>query len=125
MDNEPDIWSDGNRAVLTLKFILPMTGCAEYKDKSVAISLAVKNVDPNAQMLGPVSYGFGGYLTFQGAPDWKAPLSTGYSWFLDYYLDKMEANSVVAANGSSMPSMSTGILRHRIAPLYLWQQDYK
>ncbi len=62
----------------------------------MAVSLAVKNVDPNAQMLGPVSYGFEGYLTFQGAPDWKAPLSTGYSWFLDYYLDKMDANSVVA-----------------------------
>jgi len=35
-------------------------------------------------------------LTFQGAPDWAAPLSNGYGWFLDYYLDKMEANSVAA-----------------------------
>ncbi len=96
MDNEPDIWSDGNGGGTHPEVHPAHPTCAEYKDKSVAISLAVKNVDPNAQMLGPVSYGFGGYLTFQGAPDWTAPLSTGYSWFLDYYLDKMEANSVVA-----------------------------
>lgn len=91
MDNEPDLWSSTHPEVHPND-----TNCAEYKDKSVAISLAAKNVDPNAQMLGPVSYGFEGYLTFQDACDWKAPLSTGYSWFLDYYLDKMDANSVVA-----------------------------
>jgi hypothetical protein len=96
MDNEPDIWSDGNDGATHPEVHPAHPTCAEYKDKSVAVSLAVKNVDPNAQMLGPVSYGFGGYLTFQSAPDWKAPLSNGYSWFLDYYLDKMEANSVVA-----------------------------
>ncbi|MGD0573519.1 MAG: glycoside hydrolase family 44 protein [Sedimentisphaerales bacterium] len=91
LDNEPDLWDSTHPEVHPAA-----TGCAEYKNKSVAVSLAVKNVDPNAQMLGPVSYGFSGYLTFQGAPDWTAPLNTGYSWFLDYYLDKMEANSVVA-----------------------------
>ena len=91
LDNEPDLWSSTHAEVHPND-----VNCAEYKNKSVALSLAVKNVDPNAQMLGPVSYGFSGYLTFQGAPDWAAPLSTGYSWFLDYYLDKMEANSVVA-----------------------------
>ncbi|MGA2171911.1 MAG: glycoside hydrolase family 44 protein [Sedimentisphaerales bacterium] len=94
LDNEPDLWGPSSA---THPEVHPaQTGCAEYKDKSVALSIAIKNVDPNAQMLGPVSYGFNGYLSFQGAPDWKAPLSTGYSWFLDYYLDKMEANSVVA-----------------------------
>jgi mannan endo-1,4-beta-mannosidase len=96
LDNEPDIWSNGNRGGTHPEVHPAQAGCAEYKDKSVAVSLAVKNVDPNAQMLGPVSYGFGGYLTFQSAPDWAPPLSTGYAWFLDYYLDKMEANSVVA-----------------------------
>ncbi len=104
MDNEPDLWYGMDPCSVpyhphhaTHWEVHPyMTNCAEYKDKSVAVSLATKNVDPNAKMLGPVSYGFGGYLTFQDACDWKAPLSNGYSWFLDYYLDKMEANSVVA-----------------------------
>ncbi len=91
MDNEPDLWDSTHPEVHPAA-----TGCAEYKNKSVAISLAVKNVDPNAQMLGPVSYGFNGYYSFQNAPDWAAPLSAGYSWFLDYYLDKMDANSSVA-----------------------------
>ena len=91
MDNEPDLWSNTHPEVHPAQ-----AGCAEYKNKSVEISLAVKNIDPNAKMLGPVSYGFNGYLTFQNAPDWQAPLSNGYDWFLDYYLDKMEANSVVA-----------------------------
>ncbi|MGA2679240.1 MAG: glycoside hydrolase family 44 protein [Sedimentisphaerales bacterium] len=91
MDNEPDLWASTHPEVHPKD-----TNCAEYKDKSVAISLAVKNVDPNAQMLGPVSYGFNGYYSFQDACDWKAPLSNGYSWFLDYYLAKMDANSSVA-----------------------------
>jgi mannan endo-1,4-beta-mannosidase len=104
MDNEPDLWYGMDPCSVpyhphhaTHWEVHPyMTNCAEYKDKSVAVSLATKNVDPNAKMLGPVSYGFNGYMSFQDACDWKAPLSNGYSWFLDYYLDKMEANSVVA-----------------------------
>jgi len=91
LDNEPDLWSNTHPEVHPAQ-----VDCAEYKNKSVELSIAVKNVDPNAQILGPVSYGFNGYLTFQNAPDWTAPLSTGYAWFLDYYLDKMKANSVVA-----------------------------
>jgi endoglucanase len=90
MDNEPDLWSSTHAEVHPAG-----TGCAEYKDKSVAISTAVKNVDPNAQMLGPVSYGFGGYLTFQGAPDWST-VGSGYDWFLSYYLDKMRVASNTA-----------------------------
>jgi hypothetical protein len=104
MDNEPDLWYGMDPCTVpyhphhaTHWEVHPyMTNCAEYKDKSVAISLATKNVDPNAQMLGPVSYGFNGYMSFQDACDWKAPLSTGYSWFLDYYLDKMKAASNTA-----------------------------
>jgi len=96
LDNEPDIWSDGAQGATHPEVHPTHPTCTEYKDKSVELSIAVKNIDPNAQMLGPVSYGFNGYLSFQNAPDWTAPLSTGYGWFLDYYLDKMKANSVVA-----------------------------
>ena len=95
LDNEPDIWSNGNMGATHPEVHPPMAGCAEYKDKSVALSLAVKNVDPNAQMLGPVSYGFGGYLNFQSPPDWGT-VGSGYNWFLSYYLDKMKAASNTA-----------------------------
>jgi mannan endo-1,4-beta-mannosidase len=96
LDNEPDIWSNGNMGATHPEVHPPMAGCAEYKDKSVALSLAVKNVDPNAQMLGPVSYGFGGYQSFQGAPDWVSTYQYQYPWFIDYYLDKMKVDSNTA-----------------------------
>jgi hypothetical protein len=92
LDNEPDIWSDGAKGATHPEVHPPKAGCAEYKDKSVALSKAIKNVDPNAQMLGPVSYGFGGYLTFQSAPDWTS-VQGSYGWFLNYYLDKMRVDS--------------------------------
>ena len=90
LDNEPDIWSSTHKEVHPAA-----TGCAEYKNLSTAVSLAVKNVDPNAQILGPVSYGFTGYLQFQNAADWTS-VKNGYSWFLDYYLDKMKADANTA-----------------------------
>jgi hypothetical protein len=92
LDNEPDIWSDGNKGATHPEVHVSDPCCVEYKDKSVALSIAVKNVDPNAQMLGPVSYGFSGYLTFQGASDW-ASVQGSYGWFLSYYLDKMRVAS--------------------------------
>jgi hypothetical protein len=95
LDNEPDIWSDGNQGATHPEVHPAHPTCAEYRDKSIAISTAVKNVDPNAQMLGPVSYGFGGYLNFQGAPDWGT-VGSGYDWFLSYYLDKMRVASNTA-----------------------------
>jgi hypothetical protein len=90
LDNEPDLWSNTHPEVHPND-----VNCAEYKDKSVELSIAVKNIDPNTRMLGPVSYGFTGYYSFQDAPDWSS-VKGSYAWFLDYYLDKMEANSVVA-----------------------------
>ena len=96
LDNEPDIWSAGDDVNGTHpRLHTAKASCKELMERSVALSLAVKNVDPNAQILGPVSYGFNGYNTFQDANDWSS-LKNGYGWFLDYYLDKMEANSVAA-----------------------------
>jgi len=96
LDNEPDIWSNGDDVNGTHpRLHPPKATCTELMERSVALSIAVKNVDPNAQILGPVSYGFNGYHNFQDANDWES-LKNGYNWFLDYYLDRMEANSVAA-----------------------------
>jgi mannan endo-1,4-beta-mannosidase len=96
LDNEPDIWSAGDDVNGTHpRLHTAKASCKELMERSVALSLAVKNVDPCAQILGPVSYGFGGYHNFQDANDW-ASLQNGYNWFLDYYLDRMEANSLAA-----------------------------
>jgi endoglucanase len=150
MDNEPDIWSDGNKGA-THPEVHPLDPCClEYKDKSVAISQAVKNVDPNAQMMGPVSYGFTGFMSFQGASDWaslKGPYGSN-GWFLDYYLDKMKASSDTAGKrlldaldvhwypeaqdnashricGNNSDIYTTGMYTARMqAPRTLWDSGY-
>jgi hypothetical protein len=98
LDNEPDLWSDGAWGATHPEVHQADPCCVELKDKTVALAIAVKNVDPNAQLLGPVSYGFQGFRTFQDAVDWPAQTVNNYdpNWFLSYYLDKMEANSVAA-----------------------------
>jgi hypothetical protein len=95
LDNEPDIWSNGSGGATHPRLHPAKVSCGELMERSVALSIAVKNVDPNAQILGPVSYGFNGFHSFQDANDWGS-LQNGYNWFLDYYLDRMEANSVAA-----------------------------
>src|SRR5208283_4051970 len=77
LDNEPSLWP------YTHKEIHPTaTQCTELVQKTIACSSAIKSVDSTAMMFGPVEYGFEGYLTLQGAPDW-ASVDNGYSpdWF--------------------------------------------
>ncbi|UII26908.1 Ig-like domain-containing protein [Fulvivirga maritima] len=85
LDNEPDLWHE------THPYIYPtQPTCEDLINRSTALASAVKNVDPDAEIFGLVSYGFNGYLSFQNAPDWPA-LQGDYSWFIDYYLDEMNA----------------------------------
>jgi mannan endo-1,4-beta-mannosidase len=97
LDNEPALWyQDDTEPPITHAThweVHPYRPtCVEVRDKSIALSTAVKSVDPNAQILGPVLYGFGAYKDFQGASDWGTQ-GAGYNWFISYYLDKMEAAS--------------------------------
>jgi len=89
LDNEPDLWSSSHPLLHPLQ-----PTCREIIQRSVALARSVKNIDPTAEVFGPVSYGFSGYYNFQDAPDWNA-VSTGklYTWFLDYYLDQMKKAS--------------------------------
>lgn len=92
LDNEPDLW--------TFTHFRLMNACAGYKkdqklecsvflDRTIEAAKAIKDVDEEAELFGFVSYGFNGYLSFQGAPDWNDELKNkyGYKWFIDYYLD--------------------------------------
>ncbi|MBL3658428.1 glycoside hydrolase family 44 protein [Fulvivirga sediminis] len=90
LDNEPDLWNS------THPYIYPtQPTIADLIDRSTALATAVKNVDPQAEIFGLVSYGFNGYLSFQNAPDWPA-LEDDYSWFIDYYLEAMNDASTAA-----------------------------
>ncbi|HEY4990438.1 MAG TPA: glycoside hydrolase family 44 protein [Opitutaceae bacterium] len=92
LDNEPALWPS------THPRIHPQpTTCAEEVSKSEALSATIKRMDPTAEVLGPVLYGSEAYFTFQNAPDWTAlQASTGFRWFIDYYLDQMSKASATA-----------------------------
>ena len=92
LGNEPSIW-DGKFPLIQPNHLL----CSELINKSVALSKAVKNIDPNAEIYGPTEYGFNGYYSFQNASDWwSISWQYGYSWFIDYYLDQMHQAEIPA-----------------------------
>lgn len=87
VDNEPALWSSTHSRIHPE----PVT-CEEIVDKTVALSKAVKKVDPYAEIFGPALYGFAAYESLQSAPDWE-DVKGDYKWFLDYYLDSMKKAS--------------------------------
>ena len=85
LDNEPDLWSG------THPRIHPnATTYAEIIQKSLSYSKAIKAVAPKTLIFGPASYGWGGYVNFQNAPD------AGGRDFLEFYLDQMKEAEVAS-----------------------------
>jgi len=92
IDNEPALWPHTHPRIHPHK-----TTCEEIVQKTIELASAVKDVDPYAEIFGPVLYGFAAFDTFQDAPDWnRVKLGKGYSWFIDYYLDEMRKASETA-----------------------------
>jgi autotransporter-associated beta strand protein len=86
LDNEPDLWDSTHQEVHPQQ-----TTYAELLQKSIAYATMIKSVDPSALVYGPVSYGWAGYETLQGAPD-----SAANGNFLNYYLKNMASASTAA-----------------------------
>jgi hypothetical protein len=80
LDNEPDLWSSTHSRI----WPKPAT-YAQIIENNVTYASAIKAVAPDALVFGPANYGWGGFHTFQGAPD-----ANGRD-FLDTYLDAMRA----------------------------------
>lgn len=80
LDNEPDLWSSTHAEVHPK----PVT-YAELWDRTQRFSSAIKKVAPGAAVLGPVSYGYNGYVSLQNASD-----ANGRD-FLEWYLDQAKA----------------------------------
>ena len=83
LDNEPDLWASTHAEIHPNAVTY-----AELVSKSTAYAMAIKSVAPNTKVFGPVSYGWYGYTTLQGAPD-----SGTNGDFLAYYLNQMAAAS--------------------------------
>lgn len=89
LDNEPALWSSTHPRIHPLQ-----PTCRELLQRSVALARSVKALDSDAEIFGPVAYGFASFLNFQSAPDWgTVSVGKGYTWFLDYYLDQMKKAS--------------------------------
>jgi len=92
LDNEPALWPSTHSRIHPNK-----TLCSEIADSAISLSSAVKKIDPYLEIFGPVLYGFAAYKDFQTAPDWTSVKSgKNYAWFIDYYLDKMNAAELTA-----------------------------
>jgi mannan endo-1,4-beta-mannosidase len=90
LDNEPALWVSTHPRIHVTQ-----PTCRELLDKSVALSMAIKNVDAKPLVFGPVTYGFGEMYDFQTAPDWSAVKGT-HTWFVSWYLEKFKAASETA-----------------------------
>ncbi|MGC5325784.1 glycoside hydrolase family 44 protein [Brevibacillus sp. SYSU BS000544] len=141
IDNEPGLWNETHPLMHPEK-----PGSVEVLNKSIELAKAVKNVDPHAEMFGPVSYGFAEYLNMQGSTDWDS-VKGNYDWYLDYYLDQMRIESEkegkrlldvldlhwypeISAGGVRITSSNTNdnieANKARIqAPRSLWDPSYK
>jgi hypothetical protein len=86
LDNEPDLWSSTHAEVHPLP-----VGYDELCTRNVTYAAMVKQVWPEAEVAGFVSFGWSGYITLQNAPD-----SSGKGDFTEYYLDKMKAAEATA-----------------------------
>jgi hypothetical protein len=87
MDNEPELWYGTHSHLLNGSGKPGKIACKELLDRTFEFAKAIKDVDEQAELFGFVSYGFNGYLSLQGAPDWES-LKQSNSWFIDYYLKR-------------------------------------
>lgn len=87
LDTEPELWAE-NYAILGLQ---PLTA-EELIEKSVPLASTVKRIDPTALVYGPSVKNLEAYVNLNNPADWEQH-SGNYSWFLDFYLDKMRLAS--------------------------------
>jgi hypothetical protein len=79
LDNEPDLWASTHPRIRPTGKVT----YAELVQRTEEYATAIKATAPGALVLGPVSYGWQGFVRLQDAPD-----AAGRD-FLDFYLDAM------------------------------------
>ena len=94
LDNQPALWSSTHPEVHSAQATY-----AEVAGKGVSVATMVTAMDPGAQILGPVAYGWSEYVNNQSAPD--AGTYTSYNTsdgigYLNYYLAQMQQASNAA-----------------------------
>jgi hypothetical protein len=133
LDNEPDLWKDTHPEVHP-----DQVTYAELVTRTTNYATQIKKVYPGATLLGPVSYGWEGFRSLQGATD------AGGRDFLTFYLQSMAAAGKTAgkrlldsldlhwypeATGDGIRIVSEGdsdglALARIQAPRSLWDSNY-
>jgi endoglucanase len=85
--NEPGLWNESHPRLHPNKVT-----CAKLVTQSVGLATAVKRIDPDTEIFGPVLYGFNAFDNLQNAPDWSN-YCLDYTWFITYYLDQLRQAS--------------------------------
>ncbi len=92
LDNEPALWNHTHPLIHPN----PVT-IEELTAKTVEMSYAIKQLDPNAEVFGPALYGFTAYdhlADDDTSNEWETlKADNGYHWFLDCYLENMRKAS--------------------------------
>ena len=86
LDNEPELW---NSTHLEVQGPNPVSS-DDYITKTINLTQALKNQFPDAQIFGPVHYGFEGIYNWQGE---LSATPDGVNWFPDKYLPALKAAS--------------------------------
>jgi hypothetical protein len=86
LDNEPELW---NSTHLEVQGPNPVSS-DNYITKTINLTQALKDQFPDAQIFGPVHYGFEGIYNWQGE---LSATPDGSNWFPDKYLPAMKAAS--------------------------------
>ena len=90
LDREPEMW-DENFAIVRSS---PITA-EELAVSSATLAASVKKIDPTALVYGPSVNGIESYVNLCNQKDWDNH-SREYSWFIDFYLDRMHTASEAA-----------------------------
>jgi hypothetical protein len=96
LDNEPALWDSTHPMVHPAQ-----PTCAEVSGKGITLAGVITAADPNAQILGPVAYGWSEYVNNQSAPDDSVLNSYNNGDlvnYLNYYLAQMQAASATAGH---------------------------
>lgn len=99
LDNEPGLWASkhphlrtpsGQSALIGDEYAnsAPVT-VNELLTKSTELADVIKNLDPNAEIFGPVLYGWQAYIDLQTAADYGT-LCPNDDWFIRCYLREMQ-----------------------------------
>ncbi|MBQ8787312.1 MAG: hypothetical protein IJZ61_06735 [Oscillospiraceae bacterium] len=90
LDNEPENWTERFPSAAAER--ITADGLI---DKSSQLSSAVKRIDPTALIYGPSISGIEAFTNLKNPEDWGNH-KREYSWFIDYYLMKMNEASRLA-----------------------------